>query len=941
MIDYIPNKPLYTIINDTKISIDNYVTNNELNIIRLINDYSLGNNYELYIEQSEQITNQFEKINTNGSIINLIHSDKEIIDNIIDILKSNSKITLLINNISYNIKSYLQNVESPTELIIELESEIADEVETVTFYILYSSNTINITFESEEESDLVILSSHRDTNLTNYYNTTTKKDDTYKTYQTEHDLYSALSSSVFANLSFDEFNIDFSDFNNHIFFSSAKAKVLNATNKFNTFYEMNEASSSYYNNTQRQDFITKFSPYEKWLYVNKYANLSFEDFTTYITDLVSDAEVYDDSNQNMIWNSVPMGILEGDTSGYFSNLLLLFAEIFDTFYLYNASLSLLNENPHLGNTINTKSIKDKLEHLGFTDDFFYSTETLLAYYNGSSSEKWADSLKYVSEQIAKRLLHNLPNFYQSKGTLKVLKQLMNVYSIPSNFFEIIEFNKPSELTSSVEMKWSENWWYLKKTQDITCSLNVSSIELSENVTFEFVVNNFNQSTINIATFGGNEFNLISSGSYYAVEYKQSGSVEYTSSYVIPNNNNWTYIGITKDINNSSSIFILQQDEFGDLINRNEFNVDSMSYGTFDTIELLDNSEASITEFKIFNSVLTDEEMLDHAQDFRSIAEIEVTSSLISKFTFLKNTGSLSNNDYTLTITNADNNDYLIDEFYSLSSVSSVNDIYTNKMIFLDSPVETSDIVSLYEDSRIDSNIYSNEPYTPKLGIFISPSEEINRQIVRKIVTDYEIIPDNLLEYNEVFKTELDNKYHLDNLGDKYSNMTYYNFIYSLLDKKIFKIFEKFVPANIQFEYGIMIKNHILKTNKYKVRPAKLSIRANEIRLYEDNDRITSNHKQKLEAILVDNATITNEHKYVQNVMISTVDVINSNRIVVFNKSITLPLKKGNLLYLNEVNTNPDSLLSFQIKNNIAGNKFKTYDSPIETIINGGATFIKR
>jgi len=139
----------------------------------------------------------------------------------------------------------------------------------------------------------------------------------------------------------------------------------------------------------------------------------------------------------------------------------------------------------------------------------------------------------------------------------------------------------------------------------------------------------------------------------------------------------------------------------------------------------------------------------------------------------------------------------------------------------------------------------------------------------------------------------------------------------------------------------MIKNHILKTNKYKVRPAKLSIRANEIRLYEDNDRITSNHKQKLEAILVDNATITNEHKYVQNVMISTVDVINSNRIVVFNKSITLPLKKGNLLYLNEVNTNPDSLLSFQIKNNIAGNKFKTYDSPIETIINGGATFIKR
>ena len=49
MINYIPNKPLYTIINDTKISIDNYVTNNELNIIRLINDYSLGNNYELYI----------------------------------------------------------------------------------------------------------------------------------------------------------------------------------------------------------------------------------------------------------------------------------------------------------------------------------------------------------------------------------------------------------------------------------------------------------------------------------------------------------------------------------------------------------------------------------------------------------------------------------------------------------------------------------------------------------------------------------------------------------------------------------------------------------------------------------------------------------------------------------------------------------------------------
>jgi len=246
-----------------------------------------------------------------------------------------------------------------------------------------------------------------------------------------------------------------------------------------------------------------------------------------------------------------------------------------------------------------------------------------------------------------------------------------------------------------------------------------------------------------------------------------------------------------------------------------------------------------------------------------------------------------------------------------------------------------------------------------LGIFISPSEEINRQLVRKIVTNYEIMPDNLLEYNEVFKTELDNKYHLDNLEDKYSNMTYYNFIYSLLDKKIFKIFEKFVPANLQFEYGIMIKNHILKTNKYKVQPAKLSIRANEIRLYEDNDRITSNHKQKLEATLLETltidsthkqniqavlpntVTITNEHKYVQNVMISTVDVINSNRIVVFNKSITLPLKKGNLLYLNEVNTNPDSLLSFQIKNNIAGNKFKTYDSPIETIINGGATFIKR
>jgi hypothetical protein len=300
-------------------------------------------------------------------------------------------------------------------------------------------------------------------------------------------------------------NIDFTEFENFVFYSSAEERVENFYYKIRLIENYNSqlsALNSYTgsvetNKTQvkllRDKVVSGFDNFEKWLYnettssliytnqisgsikpypkyevtgsdyhlITKEGKFKLYDTTTSVVDdwytnLVDIATDYDTINDNILNKAIPEHIFEDKDNEQFITFVNMVAQHFDILYFYTDHILKKNlrvENPKDG--LSQDLIYEATRNLGWKLSSGTQAKDLWEYalgLSGSGEPLYTGKTtvnKYLSKteeertkEVWRRVLNNLPYIYKTKGTSRSIKALLSAYGIPQTLLSIREYGGP-------------------------------------------------------------------------------------------------------------------------------------------------------------------------------------------------------------------------------------------------------------------------------------------------------------------------------------------------------------------------------------------------------------------------------------------------------------------------------------------------------------------
>ena len=299
-------------------------------------------------------------------------------------------------------------------------------------------------------------------------------------------------------------SIDYTDFNNFIFYSSAKERLVNYKYKLNLieYYTAQSASASQlsgsisitnsleYNNL-KSTLIGGFDDFENFLYYESSSGLFNNDiplenptvaivtgsyitpspksntsvpfslysisssiFETWYNGTYASASLYDELNNNKLTRSLPEFILlDTNNEGLelFTNML---GQHYDILYTYINAMTRINK-------------RDEHPKLGMPNELLYSVAKQFGWnlLNGNQNKNlWEYALgtnqsgipltgsnsvgdpslpsKDITYNIWRRIVNNIPGMLKSKGTKRSIQALLSCYGIPQSLMTIQEYGGP-------------------------------------------------------------------------------------------------------------------------------------------------------------------------------------------------------------------------------------------------------------------------------------------------------------------------------------------------------------------------------------------------------------------------------------------------------------------------------------------------------------------
>jgi hypothetical protein len=303
------------------------------------------------------------------------------------------------------------------------------------------------------------------------------------------ELTNQLSSVLAENRA--ELNIDYTDYNNFAFFSSANTRLTNFNYKVTQIETYNtqintlngltntpatelSSSKAFYENEIKS--ITKnFDGYDYYLYYGSGSkawpkqNLtqpyvlfshSSSEATNWLTQQAVTASEYDIENRNNLYEIFPSYIVNDTDNAQFKLFTELTAQMFDEIWVYTKALENRQDGDNsLEGGISIDLVADALKSYGldiyessFSDsDLFTSllgmteiggtvpptgSEMITTYVTASAQTIPSNDAQKL---IYKRLYHNLPYLLKKKGTTAGLRVLLNCFGIPDTILRISEF----------------------------------------------------------------------------------------------------------------------------------------------------------------------------------------------------------------------------------------------------------------------------------------------------------------------------------------------------------------------------------------------------------------------------------------------------------------------------------------------------------------------
>lgn len=321
---------------------------------------------------------------------------------------------------------------------------------------------------------------------------------TYKTCEDLLDVVGSLRRRIVNTLdtgSMVELNIDYTDFSNFVFYGSAETRVrnfydkvqkieyyesqiesLNSLSGSNVISEINSSRITY--NTKIDNVYSSFTGYENWLWYNDesliFTHGNLGENEVYPKQAVSGSNVYyaSDSTNGLNWYDTALSssikfdedsngsfrdlmpehiIMDGNNTEFFK-MLDLMGEFFDELYGYVTNLTAIferDEHPERGTP--NALLPFVAESAGWKLSNVKGTAELWSYLIGSDNSgsfSESGSMKSLSSlnlnnQIWRRIVNNLPYLLKTKGTVRSIEALMNIYGIPQTYISVKEYGGPS------------------------------------------------------------------------------------------------------------------------------------------------------------------------------------------------------------------------------------------------------------------------------------------------------------------------------------------------------------------------------------------------------------------------------------------------------------------------------------------------------------------
>jgi hypothetical protein len=296
-----------------------------------------------------------------------------------------------------------------------------------------------------------------------------------------------------------EINVDYSDYSNFIYFSSALTRLENFYYKLQLIEEYsysaslaNLAGSSVQIITSKNiwdekinEIITTFDSYDYFLYYESGSaswpktNLVYPYINTatnsaaglaFIQSQSLVAADYDENNNNALINAIPTYLREDDANAQYELFIEMLAEMFDNIWIYYQDVTeKWNADNRLQYGVSKDIVAEVLRDLGLkiyessfgSADLYtallgvtpsgnlfpfpYMTGSLPAptgfeYINSSiSASNTVVPLEDIEKGTYKRLYHNLPMLLKKKGTTVGIQNLITSYGIPSTILRVAEF----------------------------------------------------------------------------------------------------------------------------------------------------------------------------------------------------------------------------------------------------------------------------------------------------------------------------------------------------------------------------------------------------------------------------------------------------------------------------------------------------------------------
>ena len=321
-----------------------------------------------------------------------------------------------------------------------------------------------------------------------------------------------------------EINIDYSDYSEFVFFSSAKTRLENFYYKLSLInqYQSNanlitsttnpfiSASSNIWTN-KIDEIITGFDGYEYYLYYESgstawpktnstypYINSSPNSVNglAFLTSQSIIAEDYDSQNNNRLINAVPSYLRDDSNNDQYMLFVDMVGQNFDSVWVYIKDVTnKYSADNRVDYGVSKDLVADVLRDLGikiyqnnFSTDDLYSallgitpsgslynlpfttgslpvpTGSFLDYINTyvtASSTSSLDPTFDINAETYKRIYHNLPYILKKKGTPEGLRTLITLYGIPDTILRINEFGGKDKNTNTWDY-WQDEYNYAYK-----------------------------------------------------------------------------------------------------------------------------------------------------------------------------------------------------------------------------------------------------------------------------------------------------------------------------------------------------------------------------------------------------------------------------------------------------------------------------------------------